>query len=421
MRLLVFTHTFPPSPHPNAKRPYYVVRSCLERGWRVDVFTTPPEQPLKGAEPLTHPSLRIFRVDDPITDVLAACRRHSALYRVAALTVAGLVWPDAWAWWARKAFRLARSQPAYDRTLAFINPPSMLLSGRCPGWVNWTWTFDYQDSITPQQRRLGRRSPLQRALLPQLAALERQTLHQAGRIIFTATTNRQAYITQGLVPEKRTAHVPYFYDEAVFAQPPPAVRPDFEVVYFGTFDWRGNRNPETFLRALAQFLRQTPAARAHTRFVLYGSWLPKFDHLVDELNLRPLISIHPPVSYARYLELLRQSPILLLVVSRAHNLFMPSKIVDYLGACRPILAFVPGDSEVRQILEQAHRVEFTCDETDVAGGAAALQRLWTRYQANALGCDPEPTRFWSSSAQLPRYLELLEVDRASDPSCKGQP
>lgn len=414
MRLLVLTHAFPPSPHPNAKRPYYVVRGCLERGWQVDVFTTPLEPSVEAAEPLTHPALRIFRVGDPIGNVLAALRRQPLLHRLTALAIAGLVWPDAWAWWARKAFRLARTQPAYDRTLAFINPASVLLSGRYPGWVNRSWTFDYQDSITPQQRRLGRRSPLQGALLPRLAALERQTLHQAGRIIFTAITNRNAYITQGLVPENRTAHVPYFYDEAVFAQPPLALRPDFAVVYFGTFDWRGNRNPETFLRALAQFLRETPAARERTRFVLYGSWLPKSDRLVDELNLRERVSVHPPVSYAQYLKLLRQSPILLLVVSRAHNLFMPSKIVDYLGACRPILAFVPHDSEVRRILEQARRAEFACDETDVAGGAAALQRLWTRYQANDLVCDPEPTRFWSSSAQLPRYLELLEADLASE-------
>jgi len=120
------------------------------------------------------------------------------------------------------------------------------------------------------------------------------------------------------------------------------------------------------------------------------------------------------VSYSEYIRKLRQSPILLLVVSSAHNLFMPSKIVDYFGAQRPILSFVPPGSEMRQVLDTAGMAEFACDEFDVAGGTAALERLWGRYQAGTLSGNADKTLFWSSEVQMPRYLNMVaQMDGAA--------
>jgi glycosyltransferase involved in cell wall biosynthesis len=407
MRLLVITHTFPPSRHSNAKRPHYLVKGFLDAGWHVDVFTNPLGMDDGATESVTHPALRIFRQPDPVERWLRKCRGNPLLFRMAVFATTGLMWPDPYVWWMRRVLRDVRRQPAYDRTLAFVLPASVLLSGGVGGMADRTWTFDYQESVTPQQRRVLRRSPLQRALFPRTVALERATLHKAGRVVFTANTNRQTYIREGLVPELATAHVPYFYDAPAFAPAAERVAPDFEVIYFGMFDWRGARSPETFLRALARFLQQTPEARPRTRFRFHGTWLADHNRFIEELKLREVVSIEPAVGYEQYLQKLKQSPILLLVVASAHNLFMPSKIVDYFGARRPIMAFVAKESEMRQVLEQAGMAEFACDECDVAGGVVALQALWNRYQANALACNAEKTRYWSSETQIPRYLELV--------------
>jgi glycosyltransferase involved in cell wall biosynthesis len=253
-----------------------------------------------------------------------------------------------------------------------------------------------------------RRSPLQRLLLPRLARLERETLQQAGHVVFTADTNRQAYVEQALVSENATVHIPYFFDAEVFARPGPVVWDKFAITYFGTFDWRGARSPETFLRALARFLARHPEARRRTQFIFYGTWLAEHNRWVSELNLTDVVSIHPGVGYEAYLEKVKQSPVLLLVVSSAHNLFMPSKIVDYFGARRPILAFVPRDSEMRQVLEAAGMADFASDEFDVAAGVAALERLWSHYQSGALAVTADKTGFWSSAVQLPNYVDMIE-------------
>lgn len=407
MRLRVITHTFPPSTHANAKRPHYVVKGFLDAGWEVDVFTHWTGMPAGATETIDHPSLRIFRLADPVERLLRWSRRTPLLYRVVALSLAGVMWPDFYAVWARKIFRTRRSDSHYDRTLAFILPASVLLSGRQPGLVDRSWTFDYQESVTPQYRQMARRSPLQKMLQPRLEALERDTLHRAGRVVFTANTNRLAYVDAALVEDKITAHIPYFYDAVAFASPGAPVASTFEIVYFGTFDWRGARSPETFLRALARFFEQTPGAQAQTRFSFYGPWLQEHNRFLEELKLMDVTMIHPPIDYEAYLQKLRQCPMLLLVVASAHNLFMPSKIVDYFGACRPIIAFVPRDSEMRQVLKQAGMLDFVSDEGDFEGGAAALQKLWVQYQAGMLAVSSESTRYWSSEMQIPRYLELV--------------
>ncbi len=407
MRLLAISHVFPPCRFANAKRPYYLVKGFLETGWQVDLFTLRTGMVRGTPESLTHPGLRIFRNEDPGVRLLEKLAKHPRLFRAASLLWNGIMWPDEFALWSSRTLRACQGLASYDRVLAFVFPASVLLSGRKPGLVGSHWTFDYQESVTPQHRRLRRRSPVQRMMLPRLVELESRTLHQAGRVVFTADTNRKTYIQEGLVEEAKTAHVPYFYDAEVFRDAGQSVVPNFEVRYFGTFDWRGARNPQTFLHSLARFLEKHPEARSRTRFIFYGDWLFEHTRFVEELKLKDVVSIRPAVGYGQYLEKLKESPVLLLVVAAAHNLFMPSKIVDYFGARRPILAFVPRESEMRKVLEQAGMSDYACDEYDVEAGTAALERLWSLYQVNQLQCDTEKTGFWSSEVQIPKYVDLV--------------
>jgi hypothetical protein len=280
--------------------------------------------------------------------------------------------------------------------------------------VGSRWIFDFQDSVTPFFRQLPRRLPWQRMLAPVHRKLERHTLHQAGRVVFTSDTNRRTYIQDGLVEEGATIHIPYFFDADTFHAPAEAIPDRFQIVHLGTFDWRGARSPETFLRALARFLEKKPGARPRTQFLFHGNWFTDHDHFIRELKLQDVVSINPAVSYSEYIRKLRQSPILLLVISSMHNLFMPSKIVDYFGSQRPILSFVPKGSEMHQVLDTAGMTEFACDEFDVVGGTAALERLWDRYQAGTLSVNADKTRFWSSEVQVPRYLNMVaQMDGAA--------
>lgn len=407
MRLLVITHTFPPSRLANAKRPYYLVKGFLAAGWQVDIITGSLGMENGAAETVTHPALRIIRHKDPVEQLCRKFAGHPFLFRFVSLAINGLLWPDENVFWSLRALRACGKATGYDRVLAFINPPSVLLSGLSSHRVGPRWIFDFQDSVTPFFRQLPRRSPWQRLMVPVLRKLERRTLHQAGRVVFTSDTNRRTYIQDGLAEESVAVHIPYFFDADTFRAPEEPILDRFQIVHPGTFDWRGARSPETFLRALARFLEKKPEARPRTHFLFHGNWFSDHDRFISELNLQDVVSIKPAVSYDEYIRKLRQSPILLLVTSATHNLFMPSKIVDYFGAQRPILSFVPRGSEMRQVLDTAGMTEFACDEFDVTGGTAALEQLWARFQAGKLPGNADKTHFWSSEVQAPRYLNLV--------------
>ncbi len=410
MRLCVLTHTFPPSTHPNAKRPFYVVRHALAQGWEVEVFTTALDLPENAAETLQHPRLRIHRLDEPLIRLQQLARKHRVLLGSLVQICSGVIFPDACALWVRRALRRLEQSPPADRVLALVLPASMLLAGRRSPGVDRRWLFDYQEPVSPQQLRMKRRSPLQRAWRGRLETLERNTLHRAGRILFTARSNLQAYVQSGLAPRERVAHIPYFYDADVFdALPAPPVHSDFEIVYLGTFDSRGARNPVTFLHGLAGFLQRHPEARARTRFRMHGRWMARYDGLIESLRLDDVFQRGRLLDYPSYLEEVRRSPILLLVVSPAHELFMPSKVVDYFGARRPILALVPPRSEMHQVLVQAGWGDSCCDPGDVEGVTRILERFWTRFRAGELSPATGQIQFWSSTTQLPLYWRHVET------------
>src|SRR6516162_3148316 len=119
MRLAVLTHTFPPSRHSNAKRPYYLVRAFLGAGWQVDVFTSALAMEPGTPETLIHRDLRIIRCPDPIDRLRRKLGGQRALEKIFILGAAGLIWPDYFAPWARRALAALR-QIKYDRALAFV-------------------------------------------------------------------------------------------------------------------------------------------------------------------------------------------------------------------------------------------------------------------------------------------------------------
>ncbi len=408
VRLAVITHAFPPSRHANGKRPYYLAKAFMEAGWEVDVFTSNLGCDSEFEEMLSVEQLRVFRVSDPVVNLLEKLKSISFLYRIGVSAASMFMWPDFYSLWSRRVMKRMKREAEYDRVLAFIFPSSVYLNAKM-GFVNDSWTFDLQESVTPQYKVVPRRSPLQKFKLPQLVELEKKALHQAGHVVYTANTNRQSYIKHGLVFAENAEHIPYFYDARVFEQEAPEIAPNFQIVYFGTFDWQGSRSPKVFFNALALFLKNNPNARSKTKFVFYGMWLAEHDVLIDELGLGDVVDIRDAVPYNEYLEKVRSAPVLLLVISVEHNLFMPSKIVDYFGASRPILAFVPNGSEMRQVLEEAGMAEQAVDEADIEGGVKALELLWLRYQSGALGDLASNTEFWSSDVQIPRYVEMLNL------------
>jgi len=366
-----------------------------------------------GCEPnfnevLVDSRCQIHRITNPVIQIQDRLRPIRFLYKLSVTLTNGLLWPDFYRGWAKRLFRrFKKNVGEYDRVVAFVFPPSVYLAEKY-GLIDKKWIFDLQESVSPQFNQVPRRSPLQRGLTPKLFEMEKAALHSSGGVVFTANTNRLKYIEEGLVPIGSNEHIPYFYDSEVFKANSTVISDGFKIFYFGGFDWQGNRTPEVFLKSLAAFFQLVPEARDETEFVFYGAWLKEHDYLIDDLNLRDVVYIHAAVSYEDYLNKIKSAPVLLLVVAADHNLFMPSKIVDYFGSKRPILAYVPEGSEVFKILLDAKMSESTVVPNDIDGGTQAIVALWKLYVEGCLRGEGGETNFWSSEVQLNKYIELVD-------------
>ena len=120
-----------------------------------------------------------------------------------------------------------------------------------------------------------------------------------------------------------------------------------------------------------------------------------------------IVQIHAAVPYQEYVQRLSDAWALLLLASPSDNLLVPSKMLDYFGAQRPVLAFVPSESETYDILQQTGMQEFVSTENDVAGGCNSITRLWQAWKDGTLPVDSAKTYQWSASHQVQRVIELL--------------
>ena len=103
----------------------------------------------------------------------------------------------------------------------------------------------------------------------------------------------------------------------------------------------GVRTPECLLQAVAVLSRRQPLAHA-LRIVFVGTPIPSHRRLATSLGLDPVVEFTGRLPFAESARWAAAADVLLLIDAPAEeNLFLPSKLVDYLPAGKPILALTP--------------------------------------------------------------------------------
>lgn len=110
--------------------------------------------------------------------------------------------------------------------------------------------------------------------------------------------------------------------------------------YLGNF--YGNRTPRPLIAALQVILKSQPEILTDVRFELVG--LGDSDEVFRLANSLPdgLIIVRSSVDYVKSLELMQRADGLLMIDAPAEvSVFLPSKLIDYIGSRRPIFGITP--------------------------------------------------------------------------------
>lgn len=212
-------------------------------------------------------------------------------------------------------------------------------------------------------------------------ALESRVLAEADRLVFTSEETVELVAGARAPGVREKARVlPHAFEAEAFEGPAGRDPGALVVRYLG--DFYGRRSPAPLFEALRRLLAAEPAVLEGVRFELVGS---KGEGQLEEAGAgalpEGLVVSRPPVKYLESLRLMKSADGLLVVDAPAElSVFLPSKLVDYIGAGRPILGVTPPGTAAALVRRLGGWV---ADPSDAAGVADALKRFLAFLRARA--------------------------------------
>jgi len=214
-------------------------------------------------------------------------------------------------------------------------------------------------------------------------ALEARVVWAADRLVFTSEETVELVMRKHQPGLRSKARVlPHAFEPESFGGPAGRDASDerdasgerdasvLVVRYLG--DFYGRRSPAPLFEALRRLLAAEPSTLAGVRFELIGSQ-GEGQLKAAGLDSLPegLVVARPPVKYLESLRLMKWSDGLLVVDAPADvSVFLPSKLVDYVGAARPVFGITPPGTAAALIRRLGGWI---ADPSDAAGVADALR------------------------------------------------
>lgn len=246
------------------------------------------------------------------------------------------------------------------------------------------WVADFQDPWTwPQSPLAAFPSSLHRSMADRL---EHRILCGADQVTVTTGPIRELLLQKypDISPEKITV-IPMGFEPAVMDHVPPSRRSKLTITHLGSF--YGQRSPVPFLRGLAEVFEEHPETSAQIEVLLIGRFdagnLSEAEAVIAEHGLAASVHLRDPVSFEEGARLLMNSDVLLLVTGPGDwgRFLVPTKLFEYLGARRPILALIPEGAAARMLGESGGAVIVQPDDVQ-----AIRDAVWTLYLAWKRGC-----------------------------------
>jgi glycosyltransferase involved in cell wall biosynthesis len=378
--LLLVTYHFPPEPVAGAQRPGYLATYLPEFGWDVSVLTRPlGEAPEIAARVVAAPVLGAS-LERNVRSALnghAPARTASAPRRALRWAKEALLFPDRTAAWVPPAIArglAASAESRFDAVLSTAMPASVhIVAATIARSRGLPWIADYRDlwSGNPYLHRGAARARAERAL-------ERFLIRRAQTI---TTISTPLGVSLERLHGRRVEVISNAYDPREWSRYDAIAPRSFEFCYTGSL-YDGRRSPRLLFEALGALRREGDAA-GETRLHFFGPNSGEVHGLACRYGVDSLVEEHGTVARADALAAQRRASNLLILLnldeSTAHEL--GSKIFEYAGARRPIVAFGPRASVMREYLARHHLGWFA---SDLDEAKAALRAAHRRFVAGDL-------------------------------------
>jgi glycosyltransferase involved in cell wall biosynthesis len=217
--------------------------------------------------------------------------------------------------------------------------------------------------------------------------MERAVVEEADALVFVNAQTADRVMRKYPAEWRRKAHVvPHGYDVDMLPAAVDAPRVDgaLRLVYTGRF-YAGWRTPEPLLRAVAAVVTDD---QAPIEIVFAGTTDASAVQLASTLGLADRVTFRGRLSWADSMRLAMSADALLVIDAPSDvNLFLPSKLVEYLPIGKPILGLTPRAGASADVLRALGYPVAPPD--DPRAIEAALRALVAAKRSGALRASPQ--------------------------------
>jgi hypothetical protein len=396
-RVLFIAYYYPPQPVAGARRAAFLGRYLQDYGWSCTVLTRfGNNNEAKRTPVVVAPEPLWFSRDYAELDPRRFGSSLSAIYpktrapwvqRILNSVKNTIYFPDKAIAWFPNAFRasvrLHRERP-FDAIISTAMPAtSHLVACAVARVFSLPWLADYRDPWTGNPYATS--GALRRTLD---TTIERGALSRASAL---TTVNKSCADILENLHNRTVKTIPNTYDPADWASVTNENPQHFALCFTGSLQG-GLRSPELIFRAVARLRSSMDPAGNAVIFHFYGADSYLVRETATRFGLEDRTSCHGLVDRESSLRAQRDAAALLILLWRDGSTAdeMGSKIYEYLGAGRPILAVGPPSSNLKDFLETTGAGWYAYDED---GCVRALQLAFKHFQS----------RSSNGSRLLPRY------------------
>jgi glycosyltransferase involved in cell wall biosynthesis len=409
-KFLAVSWAFPPAIMPRSLQVSRTLKGLLEAGWQASVLTVDPRS-----------------IDRVVKTDSALGAEYEGLFPLTAVPSpedwlpARLIWrlfpelsvmPDPRSVWiplATSAGRRMLSQGGFSGIISFAQPWSdHLIARRLSAEFKLPWIAHFSDpwSDSPYYRTGGPAVSLRKKM-------ELNTIRDANGVIFVSEETRDL-VMRKYPPEwaVKTRIIPHCFEPALIPSSPnrkPHETGALKLTYTGGF--YGHRTPINLFKAIVK-LNKIGGLKDRLQVEIVGGGVEPYNVIVSEMGLDEIVKIRATVPYHESQQIASRADVLLVIdaPNPEVNVFLPSKLVEYLAFHKPIFGITPARGASADLLRSLGCPQ--AETEDIAAIASILADLISRKQAGRLTVAPEfeaNTAKYDVRQTTRQYLELFET------------
>ncbi len=368
MNILAVLYCYPPLLVPATMCYLKLLAGLRETGFEVTVLTMDPDSfdaRLKGMSDDTLVRL----IPEGVKNRPVKCRESNILVRAIKRSGAGyrilyrMFEPKGKEWYASSLNYLVKADLSrYDLILSCSQPHiNHLIGYHLKQRTKRPWIAYFSDPWTDNPYTKYASEKIRRYN----ASLEGKVMECADAVLFTS--EEMASFVMEKYPEdykRKCSDLPHSFVPGWYELTGEKALEDrdgkIRVLHTGHF--YGPRTPLPFLEAIAGLSREIDLAkRLEVRF--FGAMDRKYHEFIEQEGLGGIVQVGKTIPYLETLAAMKNSDYLLLIDAplkeHVESVFLPSKLIDYIGSRKPVIGITPGRGASARVLRESGNL--VCD------------------------------------------------------------